>query len=37
LIRIDFRELLGAARRELGVTSALLVMALGATGFLAIA
>ncbi|WP_168077982.1 phosphatase PAP2 family protein [Caulobacter sp. SSI4214] len=37
MIRIDFRELLGAARRELGVTSALLVMALGATSFLAIA
>lgn len=37
LISIDFRTLLAAARRELGATSALLVMAVGGWGFLAIA
>ncbi len=37
MIRIDFRGLLATARRELGATSALLVAALGALGFLAIA
>lgn len=37
LIRLDFRRLLGAARRELAATSALLVAALGGWGFLSIA
>ncbi len=37
MIRIDFPGLLAAARRELGATAALLVMALGASIFLAIA
>ncbi len=37
MIRIDFRALLGAARREVGATSALLIVALGAMGFLSIA
>lgn len=37
MIRIDFRGLLGAARREIAATSALLVIALGAWSFLAIA
>lgn len=37
LIRIDFPGLLSAARRELGATSALLVVTLGGWGFLSIA
>lgn len=37
LIRIDFRALLVAARRELAATSALLIIALGAFSFLSIA
>jgi undecaprenyl-diphosphatase len=37
LIRIDFPGLLAAARRELGATCALLVVALGGWGFLSIA
>ncbi len=37
LIHIDFPGLLAAARRELGATSALLVVALGGWGFLSIA
>ena len=37
LIRIGFPGLLSAARRELGATSALLVVALGGWGFLSIA
>jgi undecaprenyl-diphosphatase len=37
LIRLDFRGLLSAARRELAATSALLVAALGGWGFLSIA
>jgi undecaprenyl-diphosphatase len=37
LIRIAFRGLLTAAQRELGATAALLVVALGAWGFLSIA
>lgn len=37
MIRIDFRRLLGAARSELGATAALLVLTVGAWGFLSIA
>jgi undecaprenyl-diphosphatase len=37
LIRFDFVGLVAAARRELGATCALLIVALGGTGFLAIA
>ncbi len=37
LIRIDFRALLTAARRELAATCALLIVGLGAMGFLSIA
>ncbi len=37
LIRIDFRAVLTAARRELGATCALLIIALGGMGFLSIA
>lgn len=37
MIRIAFRGLLAAARRELGATGALLIVALGAWGFLSIA
>jgi len=37
LIRLEFRSLLAAARRELGATAALLIVALGGLGFLAIA
>lgn len=37
MIRIDFRGLFDAARKELGATSALLILTLGAWGFLSIA
>lgn len=37
LIRLEFRSLLATARRELGATAALLIVALGGLGFLAIA
>jgi len=37
LIRIDFQGLFGAAKRELAATTALLVLTLGAWGFLSIA
>lgn len=37
LIRLEFRSLLAIARRELGATAALLIVALGGLGFLAIA
>ena len=37
MIRIDFRRLAGAARSELGAAAALLIVAVGAWGFLSIA
>ncbi|PZR33384.1 phosphatase PAP2 family protein [Caulobacter segnis] len=37
MFRLDFRRLLSVARQEIGAASALLIVALGATAFLAIA